>query len=170
MKSVTFQVPMKPVSLNHSHEMRVSKWVNPKTGKRRIFRAKKKSTEDFEKMFEFYLRQLQTELKLFAEEFDPTKNAIHVDAYFYINKEEFFTKPKSIKNPRVEISRHSLDLDNCLKIAMDSIFGFLGIDDKHVTYINAQKIPCVEDKMIFKLALCPFPSLGDFSADHLSNL
>ena len=121
MKPVTFQVPLKPVSLNHSHEMKVSRWRNPKTGKRRIFRAKKQSTEDFEKLFAYYLSLVRDELKQFVDAYDPTQFCIHLDAYFYIQKDEFFTKAKSKSNPRIEISRNSLDLDNCLKITIDTM-------------------------------------------------
>lgn len=107
----------------------------------------------------------------FVKAYDRTQACIHVDAYFYVPKDDFFTKAKSKKNPRSHISRTSLDLDNCLKTAFDVMFGWMGIDDSNVAFINAQKIPTTGDwSMIFKLSIAPFPQLNAFSADHLSHL
>ena len=169
MKSITFQIALKPISLNHSHEMKVIR--GPRGRIARIMRGKTAKTKTFEILVRHQLGQIKSDLEQFSKGFDPTEGCIHMDAYFYINKDEFFTKPKSKKNPRVRVSRNSLDLSNCLKVVEDVIFNFIGIDDVSTCYINAQKIPTDgHPLMIFKLTKAPFPAISSFSADHLSHL
>lgn len=164
MKSITFQIPLKPISTNASHKIKFAP-------RGRVFRGKKNETVAFERSMMAYMTVIRDAFKEFVKSYDRTQACIHVDAYFYVPIDDFFTKSKSKKNPRRHISRTSLDLDNCLKTAFDVMFRFMGIDDSNVAFINAQKIPTDgEWRMIFKLSIAPFPALNAFSADHLSHL
>lgn len=172
MTSITFQIPLKAVSVNQSHKMAISKWKNPKTGKQRIFRKKNDDYETFEKLAHYYLHKIKDELNIFVQSYDPTQKALNFEVFFYVPQDDYFTKAKSKKNPRIEISRNSLDLDNCLKVTIDTLFNLMGINDKNISDIHAKKIPTDSKthSMIIRMTYASFPVLNEIFADDLTNL
>jgi len=149
MTSISFQIPMKPISVNASHRI-------VKFGKR-ASRIKTEKAVLFEQEFSFHLSQYNELKSHIFDIYDPRKFSILVEAYFYINEKDFFTKPKKgLKT----VSQKSMDLDNMLKVSFDQIFRWMEIDDSQVTKIIAEKIPTnAEPTMVFRLSLVKFPEL-----------
>lgn len=149
--------------------MAISKWKNPKTGKKRIFRKKNDDYETFEKLAHYYLHQVKEELSIFVGGYNPTQKALNFEIYFYVPQEDYFTKPKSKSNPRVEVSKNSLDLDNCLKVTIDTLFNLMGINDKNIVDIHAKKIPTDKKThtMIIRMTYASFPILNELYSEDL---
>ena len=75
--------------------------------------------------------------------FSPLKHALHVTLCFYIPREKFYTKEG-------KISRRSTDLDNCIKLLLDTVFDprffkrelfNFNIDDQFITDLAPIKRP-----------------------------
>lgn len=102
-------------------------------------------------------------LSEFAKSYCKFTHSVEVEATYYIDEKLFFTKPKSQSNPRIELNRNAGDLDNLLKIPIDLIFGYLGINDKTVKrYGNIRQVPSDMNGMAFTLRLLPFPQFESF--------
>lgn len=149
MTSVSFQIPIKPISLNTSHRI-------VRRGKR-MMRIKTEATVLFEEEFSYHLSNYETLKSHIIDNYDPHIYSIQVEAFFYLNELEYFTK---VKNGKKTISKRSMDLDNMIKVGFDQIFKWLGIDDSQVTRIIAEKIPTNEQPtMVFRISLVRFPQL-----------
>lgn len=149
MKQISFQIPLKPISLNTSHRL-------VRFGKRTV-KIKTEATRLFEEEFCYYLSEYET-LKLhLLDDYDKRRHSVEVEVYFYLNEKDYFTKPK--KGFKT-ISEKSMDLDNMIKVANDQVFGWLGVDDSQMTKISAQKIPTNDQAtMVFRISLIPIPEL-----------
>lgn len=149
MTSISFQIPMKPISVNASHRI-------VKFGKR-ASRIKTEKAMIFERDFRAYLQEYLPLKDHILENYDPRMLSIQVEAFFYINESDFFTKPKkSFKT----VSQKSMDLDNMIKVSFDQIFKWIEIDDSQVTKIITEKIPTnAEATMVFRISLVKFPEL-----------
>jgi len=155
MNQIAFQIPLRPISLNHSHRL-------VRFGKR-ISRIKTEAAKDFESEFLFHLQEYNGLRHHIIDGYDPRKHSIELEAYFYMNEGEYFTKPK--KGFKT-INKRCMDLDNMIKVANDQIFNWLGIDDSQVTKITAQKIPTNDEAtMVFRISLASIPEL--FVISHL---
>jgi hypothetical protein len=140
---------MKPISVNASHRI-------VKFGKR-ASRIKTEKAVLFEQEFGFHLLQYSELKSHILDVYDPRKFSILVEAYFYINDGDFFTKPK--KGFKT-VSQKSMDLDNMIKVSFDQIFRWIEIDDSQVTKIVTEKIPTnSETTMVFRISLVKFPEL-----------
>lgn len=149
MNQIAFQIPLKPISLNLSHRI-------VKFGKR-LVKIKTDETRQFEEEFSYYLSQYDSLKKEITLNYDPRKHSIELEAFFYLNDKDYFTKPK--KGFKT-INKRSMDLDNMLKVSNDQIFKWIGIDDSQITKITTQKIPTNDEAtMIFRISLIPFPEL-----------
>jgi len=149
MTSISFQIPMKPISVNASHRI-------VKFGKR-ASRIKTEKAVEFEKEFLLHLRQYSELKSHILEVYDPRMFSIQVEAYFYLNEADFFTKPK--KGFKT-VSQKSMDLDNMIKVSFDQIFRWIEIDDSQVTKIITEKIPTNDlPTMVFRVSLTKFPEL-----------
>lgn len=157
MNQISFQIPLRPISLNHSHRI-------VRFGKRPA-RIKTEAAKQFEEEFSYYLSEYESLKPHILDAYDPRKHSIELEAYFYLNESEYFTKPK--KGFKT-INKRCMDLDNMLKVSGDQIFGWLGIDDSQVTKIMAQKIPTNDDAtMVFRISLIPIPELFVVSATEV---
>lgn len=147
MNILSFQLHQKPLTLNHTHIHR---------GGRRF---KSSKTRLYEEQFNLELEETCGPLlDQFSSGFCKWTQAIKVEVYIYVNVDEFFTNPPSKKSAEIDISRRSLDLDNCLKNSLDLIFKRLRLDDKYIVEINAKKIPTMnKPSMIFILEKILFP-------------
>ena len=85
--------------------------------------------------------KLKKEIERFTRAFSPLKHCIRLTIEFYIPREKFFTK-------KGYISRKSTDLDNCLKLLIDTVFDprffkrelfNFNIDDTFIQTIIASK-------------------------------
>jgi Holliday junction resolvase RusA-like endonuclease len=140
---------MKPISVNASHRI-------VKFGKR-ASRIKTEKAVQFEQEFGYHLVQYNELKAHILDVYDPRMFSILVEAYFYMNEQDFFTKPK--KGFKT-VSQKSMDLDNMLKVSFDQIFRWMEIDDSQVTKIIAEKIPTnSEPTMVFRISLVKFPEL-----------
>ena len=86
---------------------------------------------------------LKKKIEAFTKAFNPLKHCIKLTIEFYIPREKYFTK-------KGYISRLSTDLDNCLKLLIDTLFDprffkrdlfNLNIDDQFIQTIVASKHP-----------------------------
>lgn len=149
MTSISFQVPLKPISLNHSH--RLVKFGN------RISRIKTKEANQFEFEFTQHLKTFNDLKNEFVSKYRKDFHAVELECYFYVNEKDFFTHPKTGNKT---ISKKSMDVDNMIKVSNDQIFKWLGIDDSQVTKLYAEKIPTNDDyTMVFRISLIQFPEL-----------
>jgi hypothetical protein len=140
---------MKPISVNASHRI-------VKFGKR-ASRIKTEKAILFEQEFAFHLLQYNELKGHIFDVYDPRMFSIQMEAFFYLNDKDFFTKPK--KGFKT-VSQKSMDLDNMLKVSFDQIFRWMEIDDSQVTKIITEKIPTnAEPTMVFRLSLVKFPEL-----------
>jgi Holliday junction resolvase RusA-like endonuclease len=80
--------------------------------------------------------------------YDKTTHALEVEIFFYIK--DLFTKTK-VKT----ISDRSGDLDNFLKVSIDSVFSCLGINDSQICKITTQKLEAENDCIVFILKTFP---------------
>lgn len=118
-------------------------------------RIKTKETSAFESEFLAHLSQYNNLRDHIHEQYDPTKHAIEMECYFYLNDKEYFTLPK--KGNRT-ISKKSMDIDNMIKVASDQIYAWLGIDDSQVIKLSAEKIPTNDlPTMVFRISLIRAP-------------
>lgn len=122
-----------------------------------MMRIKTQDTVLFEEEFLYHLCNYETLKAHIIEKYNPNIYSIQVEAYFYLNESEYFTK---VKNDKKTISKRSMDLDNMIKVGFDQIFKWLGIDDSQVTKIIAEKIPTNDSPtMVFRVSLVRFPEL-----------
>lgn len=122
-----------------------------------MMRIKTEGTNLFEEEFSYHLSGYDILKSHITDKYNPNIHGIQVEAYFYLNESEYFTK---VKNGKKTISKRSMDLDNMIKVGFDQIFKWLGIDDSQVTKIIAEKIPTNEQPtMVFRISLVKFPEL-----------
>lgn len=149
MNQISFQIPLRPISLNKSHRI-------VKFGKRPA-RIKTEEAKLFEEEFSYYLSQYEDLKPHLLSTYDERKHSIELEAFFYLNEDEYFTKPK--KGFKT-INKRCMDLDNMLKVANDQIFKWIGIDDSQLTKLHSQKIPTNDQAtMVFRISLIPIPEL-----------
>lgn len=158
MASIVFQIPMTPITLNHSHGY----------GNGRRF--KKPKTIKFEKEFNYYLASLGRLRKHIADNYNEYRYAIKIESFFYINEKSYFAKPKN-KSVTKTISKTSIDLDNMQKSVNDLIFKWLDINDSQIVESISHKIPTDDlGTMVFRVTLVNYPELFLVSAQALSSV
>lgn len=149
MIDLVVQIPMKPISPNNAYKI-------VKFGKH-ASRVKTDDTKMYERDFVAYLNQYAQSKDLFVSKHDERSHSIQVEAFYYLNSENYFTKPK--KGFR-SINKRSGDLDNMLKLSFDALFRWVGIDDSQVTKIITEKIPTNDiGTMVFRLTLVKHPEM-----------
>jgi Holliday junction resolvase RusA-like endonuclease len=146
MESISFQIPLGPMTLNHSHRI-------VKFGKR----AARIKTDDFsswEKEFAYWLQEYSDLKTHFQAGYVEKKHSICLEMFVYLNDKKFFTKPKN-KSDFSRISKNSGDISNMIKTSEDQIFRWLGVDDSQVTRVIAEKIPTnsKDPTMVFRVSL-----------------
>jgi hypothetical protein len=146
MEAISFQIPLSPMTLNHSHRL-------VKFGKR----TGRIKTDDFalwEKEFVYWLQEHSDLKTLFQASYVDKKHSICLEMFVYLNEKKFFTKPKN-KSDFPRISQNSGDISNMIKTSEDQIFRWLEIDDSQVTKIIAEKIPTNSKNatMVFRISL-----------------
>lgn len=94
---------------------------------------------------------LKKKIEKLTKQFNPLKHCLELSIEFYIPREKYFTK-------KGYISRFSFDLDNCLKLLIDTLFDprffkrelfNFNIDDTFIQTIKASKHPA--DKYATKI-------------------
>lgn len=83
-------------------------------------------------------------LLLFAENFEESPGPIELTLTFNYLQSEYYNK-------QGQVSSKIFDVDNCLKLLIDCIFSKLGINDKFVTRIIAEKGVGDRDKIVCTL-------------------
>lgn len=116
----TFDIPMPPISVNHTH-------MTIRNG----MRIKKKETRIWESEFRDYiLANYFQEVSEITKTFDGKKNCLAVRYWFYL---PLITK-KGL------ISKRAGDLDNWLKMPNDMLINkILGLDDSLIVDLMAKK-------------------------------
>lgn len=123
MKSLSFQIYLKPISANHAY------------GRLRNGRSfKNKQFKDFENTIIQEISLHQKEISQFLRQYDPKKHFFSCNYQFLIPIGEFFSKSGQIRKRRN-------DIDNFIKHYQDTLFKVLGVDDSSILDIYAQKLP-----------------------------
>lgn len=144
MSIISFQIPLEPISLNHSHR-------NIIKGKR-LMRIKTEKTSRWESDFQACLSSINKYRDEFLKDYDPKKKAVQLDIFFYLNRDSFFTKSGTI-------NQRGKDLDNLIKVGNDQVFKWLGIDDSQLVKMSAEKIPTINEPSIFyQISLISYPA------------
>lgn len=106
------------------------------------------------------LNTYEKEFERLKDEFDVLKFGLKVSMTFYY--ENFYTKTGTI-------SANTIDVDNCIKILQDLIFGKdnygslpykchnLSIDDKFITTLTSKKLPSDRDWFTVQIELEELP-------------
>ena len=123
----TFTIPMRPPSVNG---MYISKYRGGK-----ILSPAGKKFKNFVKY------HVNTEFQ-----YDKTTHTLEAEIFFYLNG--LFTKSKTVSNT-------CLDIDNGVKIAIDSIFECLEINDSQICKLTVQKLEANQDCIVFILKTMP---------------
>lgn len=145
MSKILFQIPIEPMSLNHTHRI-------VKFGKR-ASRIKKTEFVAWEKEFLFHLNKLNDKRTELLKYYNETKHSLILELFFYLPKEKFYTKKNTI-------SKKSGDISNMVKTTEDQIFNWLGIDDSQVQKLVVEKIPTGEKPQIqVMISLTGYPEL-----------
>lgn len=126
----TFTIPMRAPSVN-------SMYVSRYRGKSKILSKEGKAFKTFVKYHVTH-----------EFNYDKTTHALEVEVYFYLSN--LLTKAKE-----KTVSDNSGDLDNFLKISIDSVFECLGLNDSQVCKITAQKMESDKDIIVFMLKTVP---------------
>jgi hypothetical protein len=114
---------LKPISANHYKG-------RTKSGRTCV----KKEAVDFKASIGSELFAKIHKVNLFEAEFNTKTDYIALDVMFFVPKDKFLNK-------KGEISKRSIDLDNCLKVFIDGVFdSFEKLDDKYVAKISAVKL------------------------------
>lgn len=98
---------------------------------------------------------LKKEIESFTKAFKPLKHCIEVSLIFYTPHDKFYTK-------KGNISRKSMDLDNCIKLLLDTLldprffkrdlFNF-NIDDQFVTDLPTYKRPADKHSIVISISI-----------------
>ena len=98
---------------------------------------------------------LKKQIEAFTASFKPLKHCLKLSIEFYIPREKYFTK-------KGHISRKSVDLDNCLKLLIDTVFDprffkrelfNFNIDDTFIQTIEASKHPADKHSIKLKVSI-----------------
>ena len=95
---------LKPVSTNHAKKL---------TKNGRMYQTNE--TLAFKRAIFFKCLRMKSEFREFEENFDPSTEYIYALYTFEIPKSKFFTK-------KGELSKKSIDVDNCVKTLQDALF------------------------------------------------
>ena len=145
MSKILFQIPIEPMSLNHTHRI-------VKFGKR-ASRIKTTEFVAWEKEFLSHLNKLNDKRTELIKYYNETKHSLILELFFYLPREKFYTKKNTI-------SKKSGDISNMVKTTEDQIFNWLGIDDSQVQKLVVEKIPTDEKPQIqVMISLTGYPEL-----------
>lgn len=107
------------------------------------------------------LESNQKQIAAVRDAFDMYKHYLFISYTFHRPKSKFFTKKSNV-------SRKSMDLDNCLKLVTDFLCntkyhedtercGFLtknlDIDDQYICHIEAKKLPSISDEELLTVQI-----------------
>lgn len=121
--------------------------------KGRLMRVKTDASRAFEFEFNLYLKDYNDLKKAFLSSYNPAIHSLSIESFFYINEDDFFTK-------KLSINKRSGDLDNWLKMPLDIISKWLGIDDSQICKIEKYKIPTNDSgTMVFRISLDFYPTV-----------
>lgn len=133
MKTISFFFELKPLSVNAAYQ-------TLKSG----HRAKSVKYLQYSQIIK---RKIDTmELADFATTFDETKHGIKMNLIVYLK--DFYTKKGAI-------SKISLDVANCEKPLIDTIFKHAGLPDSHITEIYITKNKGERDCFFLNLEIIP---------------
>lgn len=149
MAELTLQIPLPPMTLNHSHRL-------VKIGGR-ASRIKTPAFKAWESKFLCHLREFEDIKFDLTSAFDERKHSIELEMIFYIKHDRFMTLPK---NGFKRISKTSGDLSNMIKTSEDQVFNWLDINDAMVTRLITEKVATMgEDSMFIRVRVIPIPDV-----------
>jgi len=110
----------------------------------------------------YHVRDQAADIAEFRQSFDPLKHVFHVEIQYFMKN--FYSKEGRVSNK-------TFDLSNIEKPLIDLVFipsnhgevpyqsPNLNIDDRYITRLVSEKLPGLEDEIIFKIQIHPKPEL-----------
>lgn len=124
----TFTIPMRAPSVN-------GLYINRRGGKGKIL---SKEGLKFKNFVKYYVSSGFT--------YDKSKYALEIEVYFYL---------KGVLTKDGNVSDRSTDLDNMLKVSIDSVMSTLEINDSQICKITTYKLEADNDNIVFILKTFP---------------
>lgn len=142
MNQITFQLPIKPISINKKFTLH----------KRSRFIIKSPEAQSFEKKINLMLNDFEDLFNELRDNYKQDKHAISFDLEVFVPQHEFFTKKQTI-------NQRCLDVTNAFKMLEDIIFKRIGIDDSQIVQASAGKFPWAREtwSCIVKIKIIPAP-------------
>ena len=152
-------VPIKPITLNHSHGF------NSKT--KRVFKVD--NTDQWRAEFRLHLNMyFRKEIKDFASRFNPNEHYIYFKLIFFIDR----LLTKATKNNPSHLAK-KYDRCNIPKVPTDVLFDMLGIDDSSICDGPIKRFNWHSNHIFMSLDILPLEFLirnGEEEFEHMQTV